>query len=131
MGNLAKYVFFMSTIIVLFYLAGLVDEYTSIDDFFKFVRNPKDLLTSEFWSEAENIFNAVALVGVTIIGAVTRNIQYIAKGSFVIYLANLFTAFLMIYDKVADVNVWIAMLIFSPLLVVLVLTIVEWVFGGD
>jgi len=132
MGNLSKYVFFMTTLVVLFYLAGITGESSSIDDLLELVTNPGNLFELEFWSETLVALNAAALAGAIAIGVLSRNVGYTIKAAFIIFLANLLTEFMAIFSAIEGlVNIYVAMIFFGPLLVVWVLSLLEWVFGGD
>jgi len=59
------------------------------------------------------------------------NLDLIALSSFSLYILNLLWSFMDVYNKLASENKVLAILIFGPLMMLLVVTVLEWWRGRD
>lgn len=156
MGKLVTYMFVMTGIMLLFYFGGLLQDCVRPDgtnDFLcsegsvpstanslilDLVFKPQDAATSQIVSQEEagsgadrvaGISATIGIVGVVIaigIGFITKNFELALMAPLTSYLLFLGWDFLKVFEKVAQVNEVIAVIIFGPLMLLWLLTLVEW-----
>jgi len=134
MSNVTKYVMLMTGLVIIFYFGGLIDrdrggiEISLLNMMITEEGRPADLKASDLWSKAGVALTVLSVTGIVAIGVgiLTRSIRTPLRIVFALYLGNLMWNFRAVYLSVADTNPFLAILIFAPLLVVWIVTLVEW-----
>lgn len=130
-----NYIFIMVGMMILFYLAGIATTTGYILSKFDLANNPQDFQQSEFFTIVVGIFAGVLVSGIVI--------GYFTKSSPESYLVAPFAAILMLFvgDAISIIvyaqslgYAWLTYLItliFAPIIVGYVLSVVEWWRGVD
>lgn len=131
MGRLVKYILILSVVLLLFHFAGLIED-TPISVLLQLLTNPSNLRNSSLFAV---IFAATqgVIAGVAItIGVVSPSrVDFVIKVGIVSFLISIGWDLVAIANKLALMNSALAVLIVSPLMVVYLLTAIEWWFGRD
>jgi hypothetical protein len=127
-NKLTTYILVLSGLMLLFYFTGLLDN-TINSTLLNVLLEPETLRTSTLVTKVILIIEALIAAGLFIGTFLGGSPELAAKAPFTLYLFNLFFDIIYIFNVVKEANVVIAILLFSPLLLLYVLTIVEW-FGG-
>ena len=130
MGKLAIYILVMSGLVLLFYFTGLLQD-TGSSTLLTLVLDPEGFRNSDLNLKAIIVLEGLLATGIVIGFAIAGNIELGIMGVFVIYLSNLLWDFIAVFNKVYSVNPVIAILFFSPVLFLFVVTILEWWRGTD
>jgi len=131
MGKLNMYLMAMCVWILLFNFAGLLDGGSSYLLNNVGILHPENLGSSQFYTTIVAIF-AVTIAGVAIGATVFRDasiillIKNVAIGELLVVLL---WDLLALYRVMIITNRYIALLIFTPLMLVYLLTLAEWVRG--
>lgn len=131
MGKLTTYVVIMTGLLLLFYFTGLLPEGNPAADFLTLLTNPENMQFSEFALQIGTVINAIALTGAIIVGIIVGEVELVAVGGFAIFLVNLLWGFTAVYTKIASYDAVLATLLFSPIMFLFVMTIIEWWRGRD
>lgn len=134
MSNLTKYVMIMTGLVILFYFGGLIPRESAGIDIslvnLMITEEGKqtDLQASQVWNKAVISLTilTVAGAGAVAIGILTRNVRTPLKILFALYMGNLMWNFYAVYSSVANTNTFLAILLFAPLIMVWIVTVVEW-----
>ena len=125
--KITTYVIIFSGVLLLFYFGGLLGG--GANSLLDFLLNSQDFSFSEQWTTLLIGIGGLA-VGVAA-GWVTKDPYVGVMTSATIYLGGLLSSFVIVYQKVyAEVN-FIAILIFAPLMLLLLISLLEWWRGRD
>ena len=133
MGKLVSYISILVAIDLMFLITGQLagDSPTSI--IIRAFLDPANIKTSAFWSTflgIVGIAGIAATAGVTS-GIVTRGIDVLAFTAMALALSLLIGDFVTIYVFLSSLNRVLATLVMAPILMLFVVTIVEWLRGKD
>lgn len=129
MGKLTTYMFIMSGVILLAYFFGLVEN-TATSTFLNLLLNPGSLQTSTLYTKLILIVETAIIVGATIF-SVTQKSDFPLIALLIVPLLNFGWDFMTIFQKMSASNTTIAILVFSPFILVYILTVIEWWRGFD
>lgn len=130
MGKLTTYILMMSGLMLLFYFAGLIQN-TANSTLLNLLLNPEDLANSSFKTNLFLVLEGIAIGGAIIIGLFQSNPEPPAVATFAIFIFNVFWDFSSVIAKVASTNKVAAILIFSPIMILFMVTLIEWVQKRD
>ena len=130
MGKLTRYIFIMSGLMILFYFSGLIQS-TPNSNLLNILLSPEDLQNSTLASKLIAALEVIGGIGAVIFGFISKNTELAASTIFTGYLFNLGWDFLAVVSVVASANKILALLIFSPILIVYILTAFEFWRGTD
>lgn len=125
MGKFGVYVLWMSGLMLLFYFTGITEQ-TGTTTLLNLLLDPAEFQNTPFAIKSIAIFTGILASAIVVGFAIAGNVELGVMVSFTIFLANSLWDFLDVYSKVASVNPVIAILVFSPLLFLFVITTVEW-----
>jgi len=132
MGKLTTYIIVMSGLMLLFYFTGLLPKnITANSTLLNLLLTPEGMPEGTTSAEVILVLEGITAIGIIAIGILTHNLELAVMGSFAMYLFNLLWDFLVVFDKVFSTNPVIAILLFSPLLLLYMVTILEWWRGRD
>jgi len=132
MGRMAVYLVICSGLLLLFYFGGLLEGSASTTNLLlNAVLNPESLADAPIEAIGVAAITALALGGIFAGAFFAGNLDLIALSSFTVFLLNLLWSFYDVYLRIAESNRVIALIIFAPLLLLLILTAVEWWRGRD
>ena len=130
MGRMIKYVLLLSVVLLLFHFGGLIED-TPISVLINLLLNPQSLVTSNLYVIIATALAVVAAAGIIIGSLATTRTELVIKVGVVEFLIVIGWDLIAIFNKLALMNVVVATLIVSPLLIVYLLTAVEWWLGRD
>ena len=125
MGKINNYILIMSGLMLLFYFTGLLES-TLSSTLLNLLLDPIAFQNNSITINAIAIFSAIAVVGITVGFFSGTNTRLVLMGAFVVALLSLMWDFLAVVTKVFSTNPVIAMLLFSPLLILWVITVIEF-----
>lgn len=127
MAKLLNFIMVMSGVYLLFYFTGLISPESSL---LTILLNPSQISFSSIVTQALSVFTLVGLSTV-VIGFVTKNYELVAMSTFTTYLMNLMWGFWDVYNKFAESNQILSILIFGPVFIVFAITLVYFWRGRD
>lgn len=130
MGKLTTYIIIMSGLMLLFYFTGLLGD-TPNSALLDYLLSTEELGTSSFNTQLLLVLEGIVAVGIIVAAVFSLNVELVLMGTLAIWLMNLFWDFLKVFMAVYSVNPVIAMLLFSPVMILYGVTIVEWWRGRD
>ena len=125
MGKFGTYVIMMSGLMLLFYFTGLTNQ-TGTTTLLNLLLNPEEFQNTPIAIKATTVLTGILASAIVVGFAVAGNIELGVMVAFTTFLFNSLWDFIDVYSKVASVNPPLAILIFSPLFFLFVITIVEW-----
>ncbi len=125
MGKFGTYLMIMGGLTLLFYFTGLLPE-TSESPLLNILLSPTDLQTSDLSLKAVITIEGILASAIVVAFAVAGNIELGVMVGFSIFLFNRIFDFIGVFSTVNAVNPVLATLIFSPLIFVAVVTLIEW-----
>jgi len=125
-----KYVLLLSVVLLLFHFGGLIED-TPISVLINLLLNPDSLRTSNLYAIIAGALAVVATVGIIIGSLATTRTELVVKVAVVEFLIVIGWDLIAIFNKLALMNITLATLIVSPLLIVYLLTAIEWWMGRD
>ncbi|MBI2075236.1 MAG: hypothetical protein HYT82_01040 [Candidatus Harrisonbacteria bacterium] len=125
MGKLTKYLIVMSGLMLIFYFMGLVEK-TPNSILLNFVLDPISFQASTLYIKVIAALELVAGATIVVGSIFGQRTELIITATFSIYMFNLFWDFMAVFSAVANANFVIALLLFSPLMVVYIVTVIEW-----
>ena len=135
MGKLSTYIIVMSGLMLLFYFTGLTSgtPNSTLLDLLLAPESMPELDEPEggISKEAILVFEGVAITAAIVVGIVIGNVELALFGAFAVYFFNLGWDFLGVFNAVRAVNPVFAILIFAPILLLYVITMLEWMRGID
>jgi len=140
MDKLTTYFLIMTGLMLMFYFGGLLQD-CSNDELCKnttpssmilnLILNPQNLQGSTLAVKI-GLAMAIAAGGAAIIsGFVTKNFELVATSALATYLLSLGFDFITVFIKVYSVSNELALLIFSPVIFLYLLTVYDWFRGRD
>ena len=120
MAKLANYIFVMTGLVLLFYFFGFLEN-TFTSNIMNIIFNPTNVQFNTII-----VVTITAMVGVATALAVFLRTDTAIFAPMVAVLLNFAWDFLSVVGKVAATSPEIAMLVFAPIIVVYVLTVLEW-----
>ena len=130
MGKMTKYVLFLSVVLLLFHFGGLVED-TPLSILIGLLLNPKSIVTSNLYTLVIAAIVAVATVGIIIGSLATTRTELVVKAGVVEFLVIIGWDLISIFNVLALMNVALATLIISPLIIIYFMTAIEWWMGRD
>ena len=130
MGKLTTYMIIISGLLLLFHLGGLVDE-TPNSEILTAVLSPQNLQDTSFGLKAVVAIQFIGLAGAVVLGIRGGNVELAASSAFAIFLLNAFWDLTVVFNVIRNVNEVMALLIFSPIMILFIITILEWWRGRD
>lgn len=130
MGKLTLYLLMLSGIMLLFYFGGLLQD-TPNSLILDLILKPENYGDSIFANKLLAIFTGLTALASVAIGIALRSPELGLLAAFSVYLFNLAWDFISVFNIVRDANPVFALLIFSPLFLIYMLTVVEWWRGRD
>ena len=125
MGKFGTYVIMISGLMLLFYFTGLTDQ-TGTTTLLNLLLNPEEFQNTPISIKATAVLTGILASAIVVGFAVAGNIELGVMIAFTTFLFNSLWDFIDVYSKVASVNPPLAILIFSPLFFLFIITIVEW-----
>jgi len=128
MGKLTTYLLIMSGIMLLMYYGGLLVEPNGL---LSLLLDPANIAVSSFFSDVFVVLSLTGIAAIALTTLVTRNPDYAIFGSIAIVLLNLGLNFINIFVRLNTNSVYtpILVLIFAPIMLLFLVTIVEWFRG--
>jgi len=124
MSRMTTFVIMMVGITLLFHFMGLIEN-TPNNTLLNLALDPEGVNNDPFFTKVLLAVEGIAIVGAIILGAI-RNFELVTMGPFVVILINLLLDFISVFSVVyASIGV-LAILIFSPLFIVYLLTAMDW-----
>lgn len=141
MGKMTYYVLLISGLVLLFNFAGLTTDCqedglcegkTPNSHLLTLVLKPENMQELSFGDKLFLMLEGVtALVGGIALAVATRDASMAIVVPFTIYLANLLWDGVVVFQTMWKVSPYWALLLCSPMLVLLIVTTVEWFRGND
>lgn len=128
MGKLTKYLMIMSGTMILFYFMGLIDK-TPNTIMLNFILDPASFQDSDLYLKIIAALELVAAASIIVGSLFAQRTELIITSTFTIFMFNLLWDFMSVFAVMANANIVIALLLFSPIMVVYITTIMEWFRG--
>ncbi len=125
MGKFGTYVLVMSGLILLFYFTGITEQ-TGTTTLLNLLLNPEGFQETPLAIKAVAVLTGILASAIVVGFAIAGNVELGVMVAFTTFLFNSLWDFLEVYSKVAAVNPPLAILVFSPLLFLFVVTTIEW-----
>ena len=125
MGKFANYVVMMSGLMLLFYFTGITDQ-TGTTTLLNLLLSPEEFQNTPIAIKAIAVLTGILASAIVVGFAIAGNVELGVMVAFTTFLFNSLWDFLDVFSKVAAVNPVIAVLIFSPLLFLFIITTIEW-----
>ena len=129
-NKLTTYLFVLSGIMLLFYFTGLVTG-TSDTVLLNMLLGVENWQNSPMQAKVVAVISIAGVVGAVIVSFLSRNFELAAMATFATYILNIGWDFTQVISVIMAENKVIAILIFSPIMLVYLLTIVEFWRGRD
>jgi|TARA_Y100000310_G_scaffold342241_1_gene444515 hypothetical protein len=130
MGKLTNYIVLMSGLVLLFYFTGLIETSASAT-LLDTLLSPQSIADSPLGSKVKIAIGAIIALGGIAGGIIFNNKQIVQNGIIGFFMFSFFLDFLEVYNKLATGNEVLAILIISPLLLLYVITVYEWIDRRD
>ena len=130
MGKLTTYMVTISGLILLFHLGGLIED-TPNSVLLTVLLSPQNILSSSLGTLAVVAIEFIGLVGAVILGIRGGNVELAASSGFAVFLLNFGWDITIIFGVLRNANEVMALLILSPIMILYVITILEWWRGRD
>jgi len=126
MGKITTYILMMSGLVLLFYFAGVVEPTNPL---FKLVFSPETMTLSDIYL---TVIGGIATgLAVITVGFITKSLELAAMTAVVPAVLAVLWGFIDVYNALAGVNRVIATLIFGPILLLFILSMIDWWRGRD
>ena len=125
MGKFGTYVVVMSGLMLLFYFTGITEQ-TGTTTLLNLLLNPEGFQDTPLAIKAIAVLTGILASAIVVGFAIAGNVELGVMVAFTTFLFNSLWDFINVYAKVASVNPVFAILIFSPLLFLFVVTTIEW-----
>lgn len=130
MAKFTNYIFIISGSLLLFYIFGMLPPESLTSQLFSLILNPTNITNSDFTNititGGLSILTALTLGAGNYFRITNFKADFIVFASVIPILYSYGRDLLLIYNIIANSSQAIAILIFSPLLLVYVLTVIEW-----
>lgn len=138
-NKLVFFILMMSGLTLLFHFTGLTQNCsdglcegeTPSSRLLDLLLNPESLSLSSLYDEALVVLAGLAGASIIIGLGITGGAETALRGTFMIFLGVTLWDFLYIVGKVMSINPIFATLIFSPLLIVFIVTLIDWMGKSD
>ena len=131
MGKLTTYILIMSGLMLLFYFSGLLPEGTVSNTLLSMLLNPGNLKNSPIGLDSDVLFTGVMTAGLVIGYLLYSNVELGITAIFVLAMGGFLWDFTRVYNVVYLANPVIAILLFSPVMLLFIITLIEWWRGRD
>lgn len=131
MNQGTTFLLIMTGLMLAFYLFGILPEASTPNSvIMNFLLHPENAQTS---TVVLIILGYIAAGYATslVLGFFVKNTEWSIMGPIGVYLLSLMYDFIVVYQKIAESNIVIAMLIFSPLLILWLFTCIDFIRGRD
>jgi len=131
MGKIIWYVGILSVTLLLFHFGGLIED-TPLSYLINLLIDPANAETSTFYSKLAGVLTAFAGGAAIIIGIFAPS--KVEQATTIALTSFLFTIgwdMVAIFNVIKQASIPLATLIISPLLVIYLLTVIEWWRGKD
>ncbi len=125
MGKFGTYVVVMSGLMLLFYFTGITEQ-TGTTTLLNLLLNPEGFQETPIAIKAIAVLTGILASAIVVGFAIAGNVELGVMVAFTTFLFNSLWDFIAVFNKVAAVNPVIAILIFSPLLLLFIVTMIEW-----
>lgn len=131
MSKLLTYIAILSVIIILFHLSGIITG-TPLSFFADAVLRPESLRTNQFYTTVYGAILAILVGSSIVIGLfIPQRLDIIVLVPVAIMLFLVGWDLFVVYNTLRMINDALALVIFSPLMIIYILTVVEWWRGKD
>lgn len=133
MGKLVKFLSILIIIDILFIITGQLDITSTTSFVTGAILDPSGIRTTLFFTVFLGILGISALLstgGVTT-GVVAVGTNVLAFTALSVVLGGLLGDFITIFNTLKDHNVVLATIIMAPIIMLLIVTVVEWLRGKD
>lgn len=139
-NQLTTYILAMTGITLLFYFGGIAQECvgdglctstTPTSLILNMALNPQNMLDSTLYARITLLISGLGSIAAIILGFVNRNPELIGRNLIGSYLLVIGFDFLGVFQKVYQQNAVLAILIFSPLFIMYIITVVDWIGKND
>ena len=124
MAKLITFMFLMIGVVLLFHFGGLIED-TPNSTLIQLALNPEGITSSNVYLLVIGLLTTVGSIAVIVIGAVTKT-DFIIFAGIIPPLLTLGWDFLIIFNVFAAINIFVALLIMSPIFIVYIITVLEW-----
>ena len=131
MSKLVKIAIMVAGIDVLFYFAGLMPSDAPTSTLMTLLLNPTNIANTTLASKAAAAFTGLVAVATIIVGFVTKDIRLAVSGPFAAYMLTVLLDVTSIIAVVFSMSPPIAIILFSPFLIAMYITSLEWALGQD
>ncbi len=142
MGKLTTYLVIMSGLMLLFYFGGLLptecgedglcEVNTPSGKLLTLLLRPENMRTSTVGDYVIGIIAGLAAVGSLVLGGfLYERLEYAAIASFLVFLIVILWDFIAVFNVIREAAPVLAILFFTPFLLVFTLTILEFMRGRD
>jgi uncharacterized protein with PQ loop repeat len=115
----------LATVLISFHLVGLIEN-TGSSVLLGWMANPESINNTSFLLSVKAVFTLFAVGGVVIGLFFSQKTDQVALISFVLLMIAVADDILAIYGQIKLFNADLALLIFSPILLLYILTGLEW-----
>ncbi|KKL78219.1 hypothetical protein LCGC14_2027020 [marine sediment metagenome] len=132
MGKLVSYISILVAIDLLFLITGQLSVNSPTSVIMGAILSPGSMTTSQWWSLL--ITGGIALLTVgaaVVVGVISRSFELIIFIPMAVALAALVGDFATVFVYLASFNIVLATVIMTPIMIIFVITIVEWLRGKD
>ncbi len=131
MGKLISYISILVAIDLLFLITGQLSLNSPTSIIINAILSPQNIQSSQLWILIIGGISGLALGAAIIVGFVTRSFELFLFIAMVLGLASLIGDFATIYVYLANFNIVLATSVMSPIMILFVITMVEWLKGKD
>jgi len=125
MGRMTTFIVIMVGMTLLFHFMGLIEN-TPNSALLNLALNPESITDNTFYQNMLFVFTGLGLGGLIILGTISKNFELVAMAPFVILLLYLLLDFIAVF-QVAYVHLGVlAILLFSPFIVMFIITCLDW-----
>ncbi len=132
MGKLIQFVAILVFIDILFIITGQNVLNSPSSAIINALLDPANIQASQLWILIiTGGVATLAIVGSVVLGIVTRNVEFFFFVTFALGFATLVGDFVAIFLYLASFNVLIATITIGPLMILFLMTVLEWLRGKD
>ena len=131
MGKLTTYIIIMSGLMILFYFAGLLPESTVSNSLLTMLLDPNALSESPIGLDSKELLAGIIAGGIIIGALMIANVELGIMAIFVVSLSAFMWDFSSVFNRVYAENPVIAILVFSPIMFLMIITLIEFWRGRD
>ncbi len=132
MGKLIQFVAILVFIDILFIITGQNVLFSPTSVIINAILDPANIQTSQLWILIiAGGIGTLAIVGSVVLGIVTRNVEFFFFVAFALGFATLVGDFVGIFLYLASFNILFATITIGPLMILFLMTVLEWLRGKD